>query len=107
MIYLATPYFHEDSTIRHFRFLTASRIAGRLIASGQHVFCPIAHSHSIAAEWELPKGFDYWREYDMWFLSRCDKVLVVKMHGWEQSKGVQAEIEMATKLGIPVEYIEP
>ena len=107
MIYLATPYSHEDSTIRHLRFLTAARIAGRFMAKGEHVFCPITHTHPIAIECELPKTFDYWREYDEWFLSRCDKVVVVKMHGWDQSKGVQAEIEMAAKFGIPVEYVEP
>ena len=55
----------------------------------------------------LPREFDFWHKYDEWFISRCDKVVVVKMWGWEQSKGVQAEIEIAHKLGIPVEYIEP
>ena len=36
----------------------------------------------------------------------CEKVVVVKMDGWETSKGVAAEIKIANELGKPVEFME-
>ena len=34
-------------------------------------------------------------------------VIVCKLPGWDRSKGIEMEIEMAKKYGIPVYYMEP
>lgn len=70
------------------------------------VFSPICHSHTIALVGDLPGSFDYWREYNRWFLERCDEVWVVMLPGWDKSVGVNAEIKMATLLGKPVKYLQ-
>lgn len=106
LVYLATPYFHADLAVRVARFDKACKIAGELMREGLHVFCPIAHTHPIATVCDLPKGFGWWGTYDRNILSRCDRLLVVKMDGWEESVGVQAEIEIALELGLKVSYME-
>jgi hypothetical protein len=41
-------------------------------------------------------------------LTKCDKLLVCNtISGWENSKGVAAEIEFAKQNGIKVEYLKP
>jgi len=107
MIYLASPYSHPDRTVEALRFGEVCRIAGVLMARGLVVFSPIAHTHPIAERCELPRGWDYWQHFDEEFICVSEKVVVAMMPGWEQSKGVQAEIVIAKDKGIPVEYLDP
>jgi hypothetical protein len=106
MIYLATPYSHPDKCVEEFRFEQACKIAGALMAQGLVVFCPIAHTHPIAMRSDLPRGWMYWAEFDEEFIRMAEKVVVARMDGWRKSTGVRAEIQIAQKLGIPVEYID-
>jgi len=102
MIYLASPYSHPDSDMRHRRFLLACRAAARLMHQGHHVFSPIAHTHPIAEAGELPKGWDWWEAFDRAFFEICDSMVVLTLPGWEESRGVQAEIAIARELGLPI-----
>lgn len=107
IIYLALPYNHEDPKVRKERFLAANRAASKLIQEGNHVFSPISHSHPIAEEGDLPRGWDYWQDYDRLMLSVCTKLVVLKLDGWEQSVGVAGEISIAEEMGLPIVYIDP
>jgi len=106
MIYIASPYSHDDNAVMERRFDEVCRITGRLMAQGFIVFSPIAHTHPIAVRSALPRGWDYWRKFDNEFIRGSEKVIVAMMDGWKESKGVQAEISIAKELGIPVEYME-
>ncbi len=106
MTYLATPYSHPDHAVMEQRFHDACLVAGALMRTGEVIFCPIAHTHPIAVRCELPRGFDYWEKYDREILGRCTKLVVVKMDGWQDSKGIAGEIAIATELGLPIHYIE-
>ena len=106
MIYLASPYSHPDPAVMEQRFETACRVAGWLMARGEIVFAPICHTHPIAVRCELPRGWEFWSRYDREMVSRANRLVVVKMDGWQTSVGVTAEIEIAEDLGIPVEYME-
>lgn len=106
MVYLASPYSHDDGAVRQKRFTEACRAASHLMQRGDFVFSPIAHTHPIAL-WGLPKGWDYWHQYDRWFLLRCERVVVLKLDGWRESVGVQAEIRIAESFGHSVEYMDP
>ena len=105
MIYLATPYTHQDPRIMEKRFKTACRIAGRLMRQGHIVFCPIVHSHPIAVECGLPRDWEYWQKLDEKYILVCDRFMVALMPGWESSKGIEAEINIAKKLGRKIEYV--
>jgi hypothetical protein len=107
MIYLASPYTHQDPAVMEQRFDAACRAAGKLMAEGHVVFSPIAHTHPIAVRCELPRGWDFWKRFDMEFIVASRKLIVLMIDGWDESKGVAAEIAMATAGGILVEYMEP
>lgn len=54
----------------------------------------------------FPLGWDFWEEYDRVMISKCDKLIVLMLEGFETSKGVNNEIKIAEELNIPVEFME-
>lgn len=105
MTYIAIPYSHEDESVRLKRFKLVNEVAANLMRNGEIVFSPISHSHSIAVENELPTDWDYWGRSCEAFVKRSDRLVVVCVEGWEESEGVQAEIDIAHECGIPIEYL--
>lgn len=105
LVYLASPYSHVSRGMREWRFRVASAAASHLMAQGVGVFSPIAHTHPIA-EFGLPKGWEFWEQYDRLMLDKCDRMIVLTMEGWKESKGVRAEIEIMLEAGKPVEYLD-
>jgi hypothetical protein len=77
-----------------------------MIRSGQHVFSPVAHSHPLA-ELGLPSLWEDWESFDRAMIERCSELVVLRLHGWNDSKGVLAEIRIARDLGKPVRFVEP
>lgn len=104
LYYLANPYSHPDEVVREQRFLIACDVAGWLLQQGVFVYSPIAHTHPIACRCELPKGWDFWRSYDLSILTRCDAMIVVMSDGWDTSKGVAEEIRVADA-SMPIHYM--
>ncbi len=104
MIYLASPYSHPDAAVRQQRFEAACRVAAELIRRGHVVFSPIAHSHSIAQH-GLPMDWGFWEAQDRRLLAACDELWVLKLDGWQHSRGVQAEIAIARALGKAVRFV--
>lgn len=105
-IYLATPYTHTNHQIMVARFNMVNKVAAKLMSEGKYIFSPISHSHPIAEAGDLPRGWQYWAGYDRRILKICNKIIVLKLPGWDISTGVQAEIQIGNELGIPVEYID-
>lgn len=107
LAYLAVPYSHEQGYMRQHRFECANRAAADLMLRGEVVFSPISHTHPIAQERGLPGGWDFWERFDRAYLSCSQKLYVLMLDGWRESKGVQAEIAIAESMDIPVIYLEP
>jgi hypothetical protein len=106
LIYLASPYSHPDKIIEQARFEIVCQVAAKMMAEGKYVLSPIAHTHPIALAGKLPGNWEYWEGYDRTLIKCCQKLIVVRISGWRESKGVQAEIKIAQELGIPVEYLD-
>ncbi len=106
MIYLASPYSHPDQSVRELRYHANVRVTAELIENGHATFSPIVHGHPLTKQ-GLPTEWSYWKTYDRDFLSRCDALLVLQLDGWEESIGVNAEIDIAQQLGKPVWYHNP
>ncbi len=104
MIYLASPYSHPDAAVRQARFEAACHAAAELIRRGHVVFSPIAHSHCIAQH-GLPADWGYWERHDRRLLAACDELWVLKLEGWQHSRGVQAEIAIAWAMGKPIRFV--
>ncbi len=101
VIYLASPYTGNEQA----NFEAVCRTAGHLMKASFFVFSPIAHTHPIAMGGTLPTDWNYWEAYDRAMIERCDAVWVLMLDGWEESKGVTAEIEYAKYLGKDIKFI--
>ncbi len=104
MIYLASPYSHNDSTVREHRYREACRAVVHLLRQGCMVFSPVVHSHPLVA-FGLPSDWAFWERVDREHLKRCDDVVVLTLDGWQESVGLAAEIRIATELGKPFRYL--
>lgn len=109
MIYLASPYSDPDPAVRHGRYLWACRAAAVLMQQRQMpVFSPIAHSHSVARYGNLDEmDVAFWKAQDEVFLSMATEIVVLRIDGYEGSRGVAHEVNYATERGLPVTYMEP
>ena len=74
--------------------------------AGFIVFSPISHTHSISEACELPLGWDYWSTFDRAYLSMSCSLYVLCLDGWQESVGVNAEIEIAKQMDIEIQYLE-
>ena len=108
MIYLASPYSHSNISVRYKRYECVLQVAARLIKEGQLVFCPVVHTHPIniilgSEYWD----FSRWKEFDLAMLDKCDELVIVRIPGWETSKGVTEETRYARQWDIPIRFVDP
>lgn len=105
MIYLASPYTHPDLKVVEERFKAVCAVSSEIMRRNIELFSPIAHTHPIAMAGGLPTDWDFWKRFDEWFIQRCDQLWVLMLDGWRNSKGVAAEIEIASAYRKPVRYL--
>ena len=91
-VYVAGPYTHPDPVENTHNVI---QVANQLIEAGFVPFVP-----HINLVWHLvtPKPPEYWYEWDLEWLERCDCLL--RLPG--ESSGADKEVERAKELGIPV-----
>jgi hypothetical protein len=106
IMYIAIPYSHPDPRVRELRFEIANFVSAKLMNNGKIVFSPISHSHPMV-KYGLPTDWKYWKSQDTAFLNMCSEFGIVKIDGWEQSKGVSDERDFMFNREIEIEMIEP
>jgi len=106
-IYIASPYTHPSGDVRRARFDCVCRFAALVMNRGHIVFSPIAHSHPIALHGLDATSMDFWRRQDKPFLDGCESMVVLMLEGWDESAGVQHEIETVRAAGKPIAYYSP
>lgn len=104
-IYLACPCSAPDPKVREQRFNAVNDVAARIMKTGRIVFSPISHTHPIAEAGDLPKGWDFWERFDTAYLSMSKELWILPLEGWKESRGVQAEVAIAKKLGLDIYVI--
>lgn len=106
MIYLASPYTHEDQIVREERARLVAIAAGRLmLATGEAIYSPITHGHAVYAEHKaLPLDWEFWRGQCFPLLDVCDSMAVLMLEGYENSVGINAEVDYVKGLGKEVRY---
>lgn len=107
MIYLASPYTDPDIFVMERRYERNLEMLAHLTRKGHVVYSPIVHFHPCACEHDLPRDFAFWSRINFWMLGRSDSLYVLKLDGWEESKGVEAEVDYMKKLGRQVVYLTP
>ena len=105
-IYLATPYSRFAGGIEQ-AFNEACRAAAYFVRRGESVFSPIAHTHPIAVKSGIdPLDLKIWLPQDGPLMNAAGELVIVKMPGWQESKGIAAEIEAFSLAGKPIRYLE-
>lgn len=105
--YLATPYSNypggHDAAAD-----AADREAGLLIKHGIMAMSPIAHCHRLFKSGYATGGdWETWKKWNQAMILSSRAVIVCKLDGWQESKGVQAEIDLCKTLDKQVIYMEP
>ena len=119
MFYLASPYWHIDPEIREWRYKAVTQAASYLIHDRRAcIYSPITHNVPISKLIEEKfncksgsgeeLGHEFWVHImDFPILRKCDGLLVLRLQGWEVSRGVSEEILVAETIKIPIEYLRP
>lgn len=104
LIYLASPYSHPSPAVREARFLAARAMTIFALRQGHAVFSPIVYGKDM----ETQLGTDHlsWKPLNDAMLEASARMWVLRLYGWEKSKGVTYEIALAEKLGKRVTYID-
>lgn len=105
--YLASPYTKYRTGLDGANRVIC-RVAARLLRERVPLFSPIAHTHAIAVHGEMAL-LDHagWMAADRWLMIAAYGMIVVKMPGWQDSRGVGEEIDYFTAAGKPIEYLQP
>lgn len=105
MIYLATPYADPSEGVVARRVQIINKVTISLLERGQPVFSPITYGCPLK---QLGINFkqEDWYRFDLQILAKCSMLMVAKLDGWRQSRGVRLEIAEAQRLGMPIVYLE-
>lgn len=103
LIYIAAPYHHKDPAVIQARMEKVYKVLSEYVKKGELALTPL-FMHEVATRFALPGDFSFWDKFCFKLLERCDKMVVLKLEGWEESRGVEAEIEYCKERGIPVEF---
>ena len=104
IIYLAAPYSHPDLAVCEARYKAATCAAAAFIGAGHVVFSPLTMTHPIAMILGNHLS-EVWYAFDEPFMAQCAEIVVLKIDGWRESKGVAAEVEYFEVRGRQVSYI--
>lgn len=92
LAYLASPYTNYPDSIE-IAFRDVSRIAGKLLLAGVHVYSPIAHCHPMAVYGDIDAlDRDFWLSYQETMMARCDVLIIAEMKSWQESIGIAHEV---------------
>jgi len=103
MIYLSIPYTGKE----YVSFRVSCAVAAELAKAGNVVVAPIIYGHVLSDHGHVFDHNHDWLKHDLEILHHCNQVVVVKLKGWEESVGVQAEIDEAKKRSIPIIFLDP
>lgn len=111
MIAITGPYNHQDPMVKEERVNIITSACLTLLLSGKTAITPLTYGlmlieHSKKKGVEIPDTFNYWEKFCLDFIESSDEVYVLNIDGWEDSKGVAAEIAKAKECNIPVYLVE-
>lgn len=105
LIYLAAPYSEiENKEFLMERFLT---FAGKYLSNNPNdqIVSPLYNHFSLKYVKDLGSDWNFWKNYSEALLLKCDMLVVLCFEGWENSIGVEAEVNFAQEHSIPINLI--
>ena len=103
--YLASPYSAASRDQEHSRYQAALSATAWLLRQKVWVYSPIVHCHNITLEHNFPGDAQFWAGYNYAMLAEAEELLVLRISGWENSKGVKEEISWSRELLLPNRFV--
>lgn len=108
VVYLASPYTHDDVYIREDRFLRSCRAcAFAMNVWGVNITSAIVFTHPLVTRYTMPVEWEFWAKYDEVIIDTCEEVWVLCVPGFTHSVGANAEIKLAKEKGKRLRYMVP
>jgi hypothetical protein len=104
--FLTAPYIHYDRGVMDTRKEYICHTVIVLKDRGYNVIAPILHHAVIAETTGYNLGLGNWQDLNNELLSKCDRLFVLCLPGWESSVSVHSKVDFARQNNIPIEYIE-
>lgn len=104
LIYLASPYSHNNPKVREFRFLMARLVTVRALREGHAIFSPIVYGRDM--EKQIGTDHHAWLPLNTAMLEAAKEMWVLKLDQWEASKGIIHEVSFARERQLPIVYLE-
>lgn len=107
IVYVAAPYSNVNN--KEQLMDTIAKVCGKYMIDnpGEYTITGLVHHYACQHYSEIGTDWNFWKNFCVDFLRRCDKLLVIQVEGWDASFGVQEEIRIATELKLPIIYIKP
>jgi hypothetical protein len=106
IVYLAGPFGHINPDVTEARLDALCRAAHRLNERGHIVISPVLLQLEMAKRLDLPLTWDYWGAVCVQYMSIANIMYWLPLDGWEESIGLKAEFEMATNMGLEIQFLE-
>lgn len=105
LVYLSIPYSHPSPAVVSERMKNFWIAMARLIDHGVHVISPMTAEPTL--QYSNRKGdWDTWQIYCNALMDVSEEIWVLTLDGWDQSSGVEGEIQYAFKHRKPVRYLD-
>lgn len=93
--YLCHPYTNKDVNIEASRLMKVHQIYAKLARQGVKCYSPVAATILAAMHHKMPTSHEFWKELNETFIFNSMGIILIKMHGWEESEGVAHELAYA------------
>lgn len=102
-IFLAVPY----TGMEEYSYTISEQYMLQLMDEGHTVFSPILYSHYLSKKHSLPAEYEFWAGLNDSIIERwATDVYVLQCLDWWRSRGVRHEIEVASRNGVEITFVE-
>lgn len=105
-IFVISPYTSASRSIVALRVLEADLYIGELVRQGKVAYSTVSAMDHVTDICNLPNDWAYWKHHCEQMIASTYEVHVLCLDGWEESEGVQAEIEIAKMFCKKITYIK-
>ena len=106
LVYLSAPYSSVPDKDHLYQSVMRTSGLYMIRNQGARVVSPLFCVPSLSLVPEMGSDYNFWGDYSRELLQKCEKLIVLKYPGWDESTGVKDEIATALAANILVEYLE-
>jgi hypothetical protein len=105
IIYLACPYSHDDPAVVEYRVNMATKAVVHIANHGFVVYSPLTMTHPMHVM--RPQSHEFWLQFDRPFMEICTELMILRLDGWQLSKGIERELQHFRLRNKRVTYLDP